>query len=207
MLRCVGAVAFSLPLVTSSAGAGGFDRFDQDVSLLFDPASAVVDVLGSFVSTSSRYDKVDNARQSVPLIDDFFAGSIRVKFTVSKFAACMHHAGQPFGTDIDHDDGWSHGDIVSKQRFRVSEIGFTCSLQMPLAEGGMRFIGGLTYDQIDFVQTARLSAPNSGLANPELSLGGRTPSWRAGLAYELPSAGLVASIVYYAPMAFDIDGE
>jgi len=191
----------------SCANAGGFDRFDQDISLLFDNNAVVLDLQGSYVTATSHYSSVDGARERVPIVSDFVAGSLRLKFTLNEASACLVHLGQPFGTDVDHGFDWSRADIVVTQEFRVTEFGLTCSYRTRFGEGYLRGILGIAHDSIDFVQTASSRNFDGSRSVTKLTLKDSTTSWRAGLAYELPSSGLIARLVYFSPIEFDMHGN
>jgi hypothetical protein len=80
LLAALGVLVLGNP---GRATAGGFDRFGQDVSLLFDSAYLIFDVSASNLFTSAHFDSVDGHPELVP-----------------KLAAdCLASAGKPFGSD------------------------------------------------------------------------------------------------------------
>jgi class 3 adenylate cyclase len=57
---------------------------------------------------------------------------------------------------------------------------------------------GGTEDFVTYNQDAQLQLPNRSFIRPSLNLEASAAGWRTGLAYELPSKGLRASIMYYS---------
>ena len=71
----------------------------------------------------------------------------------------------------------------------------------------MRGIAGVSRDLARFDQSAIDASAPAGPITSNIGFDGEAWSWRAGLAYEIPTAAMVASIVYYAPLPFDIHGR
>lgn len=200
---------FSIALLAMSyakALAGGFDRFDQGVDLLFDPANIVFNSSGAYVFTSADYNSVNGQKESVRLLADFSQASFNLKFTPSEKTACLLAARQPFGTDGDHGPNWSQSAIIVAQKLRINELSLTCSGRANLGLGFVRGIAGASREFARFDQSAMNSRGPAGPINSNIGFDGEAWSWRAGLAYEIPSAAVVASIVYYAPMPFGLHG-
>ena len=202
-------VIFSIALIAMSYAktlAGGFDRFDQGVDLLFDPASIVFNATGAYVFTSRAYNSVNGQKESVRLLADFSQASFNLKFTPTEKTACLLAARQPFGTDGDHGPSWSQAAIIVAQKLRINELSLTCSAKANWGLGFVRGIAGASREFARFDQSAIDSRGPAGPINSNIGFYGEAWSWRAGLAYEIPSAAVVASIIYYAPMSFGLHG-
>jgi long-chain fatty acid transport protein len=187
--------------------AGGFDRFGQDVSLLFEPADVVFDASASYLLTSSHFETVNRQPEQVPALEDYAAASFRIKQSLNGFTDCLVGAGRPFGSDIDYGTSWSNADQAAAQRFHVAELALTCSARASIGSGYIRGIAGASFDTIRYLQTAVRFGILGDPVTSSLRFDSDTYSWRAGLAYEVPSAAFVVSLMYFAPLNFELDGH
>lgn len=194
-----------ISFLCARSNAGGFDRFDQDVSLLFDPARTVVDVSGSYVLTDRHYETVDGKLERVQSLDQYPNGSFKLKQNISDTVDCLLSGGRPFGSEIDYGMSWSRASTVASQNFHVSELALTCSVKAPPGAGkGVRALVGGSADNIMFEQRAVDAAVP---LTSQLTFEDEALSWRVGLAYEQPAARFSASLMYYAPIDFDVRGK
>jgi long-subunit fatty acid transport protein len=197
-------VALCFAAVPDSAISGGFDRFEQDVSLLFDPANFVVSTSAAYVFISNEFESVNGRSESVPVGANFPLLNAKAKFTPARDIACLLHSGVPFGSDVDYGELWSGARFAESLRLRIYEQGLTCSYQTDVGRDAIRIIGGATRDRVLFNQ----SADNiETVADTSIAFRGNTSSFRAGLSYESPSNGLLATMMYYAPMDFNLKGH
>ena len=95
--------------------------------------------------------------------------------------------------------------VVSRS-LNVDEIGLTCSYGMQAAGGYMRLIGGVVQGFATYHEEAQRTLPNTTVIRPAINLEGSAIGWRAGFAYEVPTKGLRASVVYYSAMDFPVNG-
>lgn len=201
--RSVGSIlCFWMQTFAGAALAGGFDRFDQDTSLLFDPGKFIIDVSGSYVLTNRHYVTVEGKATDVPSLEDYAAGSFKLKGNPSDNTSCMVNAGRPYGSEIDYGI-WEHANRSIAQTLRVSELALTCAFKATAGTHAFYAIGGIAYNKLRFEQAALITS-----ATPtSLAVGSSEFNWRMGAAYSLPSSGFLASVLYYAPMYFEFDGS
>jgi long-chain fatty acid transport protein len=182
--------------------AGGWDRFDQGIDLLFDPGKVTFDV-GLYEAIPHRkFNSVNGISETVNEAPNFFRPSVNAKFAPFENAACLAAYRQPFGLAIDYGSTWSQAKAVVSQTLTVDELGLTCSYRVPAGPGYVRLIGGLTRDFATFHQDALNALPNGTFIRPTLDADAATTGWRAGLAYEMPNKAFRASLVYYSGLDF-----
>lgn len=186
--------------------AGGFDRFDQSIDLLFDPGTVVIDVAGSFVFPSRRFETVNGVKESVKISPDTFQPSINIKFAPFANTACLASYREPFSSEVHFGSTWSQARTVVERSLKVEEIGLTCSYRLQAGTGYLRIIGGATKDFATTHEEALLTLPNTAMVRPAADLEGSAIGWRAGLGYELPSSPLRLTVMYYSPIDFTAQG-
>src|SRR5438067_13207480 len=145
-VRCA---TFGLLITYAFSGhlfASGFDRFDQDINLLFDQSKVAFDFNSSFAFPARKFSTVNGAPETVRLGQNTFLPSINLKFEPFEDTACLVDYRQPFGAEIEYGTTWSQARTVVSRLLRVEEIGLTCSYRVQAAAGYVRLIGGMTYD-------------------------------------------------------------
>ena len=205
-VRCA---TFGLLITYAFSGhlfASGFDRFDQDINLLFDQSKVAFDFNSSFAFPARKFSTVNGAPETVRLGQNTFLPSINLKFEPFEDTAGLVDYRQPFGAEIDYGTTWSQARTVVSRLLRVEEIGLTCSYRVQAAAGYVRLIGGMTYDFATYHEEALRVLPNAISIRPTVDLDGSAIGWRGGFAYEVPTKGIRASIVYYSPLALSVNG-
>jgi long-chain fatty acid transport protein len=198
----VGALA-----LTDSLMAGGFDRFDQGIDLLFDPSKLVFDATFSYLVPDRKFDTVNGAPETVRVVPNIFRPSINLKFVPFEDAACLAAYRQPFGLDLEYGPTWSQARIVVLRSLRIEELGLTCSYRVRAGDGYLRVIGGATKDLLTYHEEARRPLPNGSVIRPTLDLEASANGWRAGIAYEVPDRAFRASLMYYSALDFSLQGQ
>jgi long-chain fatty acid transport protein len=186
--------------------AGGWDRFDQGIELLFDPGETVFDVRLYELIPNRKFNTVNGKPEIVNTVPDTFRPSVNAKFTPFYNTACLAAYRQPFRIDYAYPPTWSQASIIVSSFLRVDELGLTCSYRLPAADGYLRLIGGATEDFATYHQQALRQLPNGSFIQPTLDLDASAPGWRAGVAYEIPAKGMRASLMYYSEIDFSADG-
>jgi len=198
---CNWRAAFMVLIVCTSGDhvfAGGWDRFDQGVDLLFDPGKQVVDVRLYDLIPNRKFNTVNGVPETVNTGTNIFRPSLNTKFTPFENAACLAAFRRPFGLDNDYGSTWSQASIVVSRSLQVDELGLTCSYRVPAGGGYVRPIAGLTEDFATYHEEALRQLPNGSFIRPALDVEASAPGWRAGLGYEVPTKALRASIMYYS---------
>src|SRR5262245_45540415 len=91
---CAVLIAFAC---SKDSYAGGFDRFEQGIDLLFDPGRMVFDITSTFYLPNRKFDTVNGTPETVPLDQNAFWLSLNVKFVPFQDAACLAAYREPFG--------------------------------------------------------------------------------------------------------------
>jgi long-chain fatty acid transport protein len=187
--------------------AGGFDRFDQGVDLLFDRGKMVLDVSYGVSVPNRKFDTVNGLPETVRLGPDFTTRpSVNLKFTPFNDAACLAAYRQPFGREVEYGEAWSQARRVVSRLLHVDEISLTCSHRVQAAGGYVHLIAGAVKSFAISQEDALRVLPNTTVIRPSLDLDGSAYGWRAGLAYEVPGKFIRASIMYYSPVDFFVNG-
>jgi long-chain fatty acid transport protein len=187
--------------------AGGWDRFDQGVDLLFDPGKVVVDVGLFDLIPNRKFNTVNGVPESVNTASNIFRPSVNAKFVPFEDTACLATYRQPFGLINDYGSTWSQAGVVVSRKLTVEELGLTCSYRMKAGPGYIRLIGGVTEDFASYHEEALRGLPNGSSIRPALDLDASATGWRAGLAYEIPSKAFRASLMYYSNLDFSARGS
>ena len=124
--------------------AGGFDQFDQSISLLFDPAKVAMDATLWYGVPDRRYVSVNGVPETVHFAVDKLLPALSIKFTPFDDAACLAAYRRPFGTWTDYGPNWSQAATRVKSSLNVTEFGLTCGYSMQAASGKFWLIGGVT---------------------------------------------------------------
>jgi long-chain fatty acid transport protein len=198
-------------LLTAVAGAnqalaGGWDRFDQGVDLLFDPGNLVFDVDLFDLVPDRKFNTVDGRPEIVNTVPNIFRPSVNAKFTPFDNAACLAAYRQPFGLNNDYGAKWSQAAKIVSQELDSNELSLTCSYRFSAGPGYIRMIGGVAEDFTNYHQEAVRTLPNGSVLHPALDLDAAATGWRGGLAYEIPSNAFRASLVYYSNLNFSTKG-
>jgi long-chain fatty acid transport protein len=186
--------------------AGGFDRFDQGVELLFDRSKLVLEASYGVQAPSRKFNTVNGLPETVWLGPNTTRPSINLKFTPFNDAACLAAFREPFGGDIDYGDTWSQARRVTSRHLKVEELSLTCSYRLPVAGGYVYAIGGANRDFASYDEQALRVLPNGSVIRPTLNVEDSSYGWRAGVAYEVPGKFIRASIIYYSPVDFFAKG-
>jgi long-chain fatty acid transport protein len=197
--RCVGTPCLLLVLfaIDGKSFAGGFDRFEQGIDLLFDPGRVTFDASIAYSMPTRHYNTVNSAPESVEFGKSKLRRSLNLKFDVIDNAACLASYREPFGVDSDFGSTWSEADEVVSRMLNVEEFALTCSYRVEAGLGYVRFIGGVTRDHGTYEEDALIGA-----LRPKVELEGWTTGWRAGFAYEIPAKAIRASLVYNSDLDF-----
>jgi long-chain fatty acid transport protein len=187
--------------------AGGWDRFDHGVDLLFDPAKIAVDVGLFDLMPNRKFQTVNGVPETVNTASNIFRPSINAKFTPFEDAACLATYRQPFGLNNDYGSTWSQASIIVSRTLTVEELGLTCSYRVKAGPGYIRLIGGVTEDFATYHEEALRRLPNGSFIRPALDLEASATGWRAGLAYEIPNKAFRASLMYYSNIDFSARGS
>jgi long-chain fatty acid transport protein len=187
--------------------AGGWDRFDQGIDLLFDPGKVVFDVGLFYLVPNRKFNTVNGKPETVNTTTNFFRPSLNAKFVPFEDTACLASYRQPFGLINDYGSTWSQAGLVVSRELMVEELGLTCSYRVKAGPGYIRLIGGVTEDFATYHEEALRGLPNGSFIRPALDLDASATGWRAGLAYEIPSKAFRASLMYYSNMDFSARGS
>jgi long-chain fatty acid transport protein len=187
--------------------AGGWDRFDQGVDLLFDPSQVVIDVGLFDLIPSRKFQTVNGAPEIVNTVPNIFRPSINAKFSLFEDAACLATYRQPFGLNNDYGSTWSQASIIVSRTLTVEELGLTCSYRVKAGPGYIRLIGGVTESFATYHEEAFRKLPNGSFIRPALDLEASATGWRAGLAYEIPNKAFRASLMYYSNIDLSARGS
>jgi long-chain fatty acid transport protein len=185
--------------------AGGWDRNDLGIDLLFDPGKVTFDTRLYDLIPNRKFDTVNGRPESVSTLPNIFRPSVNLKFDPAVNAACFTSYRQPFGLDTAYPPTWSQAAIIVSRSLLVEELGLVCSYRWRAGEGYVRLIGGVTEDFATYHEDAFRHLPNGAAIVPALDLKSSGTGWRAGAAYEIPGK-LRASLMYYADVPLSAHG-
>jgi hypothetical protein len=102
--------------------AGGWDRFDQGVDLLFDPSKVVVDVGLFDLIPNRKFNTVNGVPETVNTAPNIFRPSVNAKFVPFEDTACLATYRQPFGLLNDYGSTWSQPASLSQEHLRSKSL-------------------------------------------------------------------------------------
>ncbi|MCA0034098.1 OmpP1/FadL family transporter [Mesorhizobium sp. B263B2A] len=204
----LGAGCFSLALI-GTAHAGGFDRGGVNIDQLFDASPYSFDAGVTYVSPQRKLKNVkrlDGSGLSTSEVDvggDYAVPRIGIKANIFEPVDCLVSYSQPYGADADYGTNNAYSPTAVKYSVKTNDYGLTCSYKFNVGKGAFRFIGGVSYQDVDaFLSRQTLLAfGNTGLGKFHLT--DSAWGWRAGTAYEIPDIALRASLMYYSSYKYD----
>ncbi|MER9867588.1 outer membrane protein transport protein [Mesorhizobium sp. M0136] len=204
----LGAGAFSLAFA-GTVQAGGFDRGGVNIDQLFDAAPYSFDAGVTYVSPQRKLKNVqrlDGSGLSTSAVDvggDYAVPHVGLKANLFEPVDCLATYTEPYGADANFGANNSYSPTAVKYAVDTNDFGLTCSYKVNVGKGAFRFIGGVSYQQVDaFLSRQTLLAfGNTGLGVFKLS--DEAWGWRAGAAYEIPEIALRASLMYSSSYKYD----
>ncbi len=201
VIRGVAAVATVLPL-SVAAHAGGYDTGERDWDFLFqqndfaaeagtryiDPQRTLKNVVGSG-STAS------NAETEAFSVERF---SVMARLTQQ--VRCMASYRQPFEGHANY-GLWFAAASATEQHFTSDDYGLTCAASAPVGMGNLLFIGGASYQTINYELLQNYGGPAA-----STNVNGDGIGWRAGIGYEIPQYALRATLIYNSAIGYDMSG-
>ena len=207
------AAGFFSIAMTGLAQAGGFDRGGVNIDQLFDPTPYSFHSGVTYVSPQRKLKNVQRldsppsptalSSSSVDVGGDYLVPYIGFKANLVEPVDCLAAYTQPFGATADYGTGNAYSVTTSEFEIETRDFALTCSYKVPLGKGSFRFIGGVSYGEVEAFQSRQtlLAFGNTGIAVFRLS--DEAWSWRAGAAYEIPEIAFRASVMYNARYKYD----
>lgn len=185
--------------------AGGYDTGERDWDFLFQERNI------SF-EAGVRYIAPDRTLNNIvgvfgPSIDTREAEAFAVpRFSVTArlgdTATCMASYREPWGGHADYGTAWTYAASAIEQHFSSQDYGLTCGARIPLSKGQLHFIGGVSYQMIEYELTRAIGF--GAVARTDVSDSGI--GWRAGVAFEIPEYALRASLIYNSEIDYRMTG-
>ncbi|RWM77169.1 MAG: transporter [Mesorhizobium sp.] len=204
----LGAGCFSL-LIPGVANAGGFDRGGVNIDQLFDAAPYSFDAGVTYVSpqrTLKNVQRLDGSGMSSSSVDvggDYAVPRIGIKANIFEPVDCLASYTEPYGAEADFGMNNAYSPTAVEYYVKTNDFGLTCSYKINVGKGSLRFIGGVSYQEVDaFLSRQTLLAfGNTGLGKFKLS--DEAWGWRVGAAYEILEIALRASLMYSSSYKYD----
>ena len=176
---------------------------------LFDAAPYSFDAGVTDVSPQRKLKNVqrlDGSGLTTPEVDvggDYAVPHVGFKANLFEPVDCLATYTEPYGADADYGRDNAYSPTAVKYSVKTNDFGLTCSYKVNLGKGDLRFIGGVSYQEVDaFLSRQTLLAfGNTGLG--EFKLSDEAWGWRGGAAYEIPEIALRASLMYSSSYKYD----
>lgn len=197
--------AMLIAVMPLEARAGGYDTGERDWDFLFQQEAVAVEAGVRHIHpdrvltiTNGLLGPAGQVREAAPFSVYRASAAMRIGDSVR----CMASFRQPFAGEADYGATWIYSTAVITQSFGTDDYGLTCSAGFDAGQGQFHILGGLSYLEADYRLTQ-----NGGLGGIRITdVSGHTHGWRAGVAYEIPEYGLLASLIYNSATDFDMDG-
>jgi long-chain fatty acid transport protein len=199
--------------MVGTAQAGGLDRGGVNIDQLFDASPYSFDAGVTYVSPQRKLKNVQRVDSppypvalSSPSVDvdlDYAVPRVGLKVNIFEPVDCLASYTKPYGADADFGMNNAYSPTAVKYSVKTNDYGLTCSYKFAVGKGAFRFIGGVSYQDVDaFLSRQTLLAfGNTGLGKFQLS--DSAWGWRAGAAYEIPDIALRGSVMYYSSYKYD----
>ncbi|MFP1632701.1 OmpP1/FadL family transporter [Zhengella sp. ZM62] len=192
-------------LVPAPAFAGGYDTGEQDWDFLFQEKAISFESAVRYIAPQRTLNNIVGVFG--PSIDATEAEAFaipRLSMTarLGDTAACMASYREPWGGHADYGAFWTYAASAVEQHFSSQDYGLTCSARYQLSKGQLHFIGGVSYQTIDYELTRAIGV--GAMARTAVSDSGI--GWRAGVAFEIPEYALRASLIYNSEIDYRMSG-
>ncbi|MEZ5812947.1 MAG: transporter [Rhizobiaceae bacterium] len=194
------ATAFSLP-----ARAGGYDTGERDWEFLFQSDKVAFEAGGRYIvprRTLNNIIGVFGPSPDVREAEAFFVPRLSVAANFSDAAACMTSYREPWGGHANYGAAWTYAASAVEQHFSSRDYGLTCKVKVPFWRGNLHFIGGVSYQTVEY-QLIQALGPVARLVT---DVGDSGVGWRAGVAFDIPEYALRTSIIYNSAIDYSMTG-
>ncbi len=208
-VRIVSAAATGLWL-SVAAHAGGYDTGERDWDFLFQQDDFAAEAQTRYVDPLRTLKTVTGTGA---LIGGQTASNVREAeaFSVERFSImarlmpglrCMGSYRQPFEGHADY-GMWFAAASATEQHFTSEDYGLTCAVSVPAGMGQLLFIGGASYQTINYELLQNFGFPFGAAST---NVGDDGVGWRAGIGYEIPQYALRATLIYNSAIGYDMTG-
>ncbi len=212
-----GAIIAILFLGAAQAQAGGFNRASANLDGLLDdgiairagvtfaaPRRSYAQVSGALVQAFTPVPFVQN---NVRYAEDQTIPWISAGGRIADSVNCVASYAQPYGGSFSYS-----GDMafhISEQTLRSHEYGLTCARGAGLSHGRISVLAGGFHERMSyrFARNFETAFPGAVIGDSRIDLASRAWGWRAGIGYEIPEAGLKATLIYRSRTAHRGQGE
>ncbi len=207
MNRIVLAAAASVA-ATGTALAGGLDRSNQNVDILFEPGNIVEFSLGYVAPDASGRDNLAGNRDTRDVAENFFQGAVSLKQDITPELSFALIVDQPYGADIAYDTTASGGSVLlGGTSATVETVAYTGMLRYKFNER-VSVHGGLRAQTLDADVTLRgagYGALGSGPGYTANFEGDVAYGYQVGAAYEIPAIAFRLAATYFSEIDHDLE--
>ena len=197
-------------LTAAAAEAGGYDTGERDWDFVFQQDTVGFEAGTIYVNPQRTLSTVTPTGAFLPSATDsdvreaapFAISRVSLATRLGDNVRCMASYRQPFAGYADYGSTWVGAASAITQDFSSMDLGLTCVLSAPVGPGDLSFLGGVSYQEINYELTQ--AAGIAGILTTSVS--DASPGWRAGVAYEIPEYALRVSLIYDAQIDYDMTG-
>ena len=113
---------------------------------------------------------------------------------------CMGSYRQPFEGHADY-GLWFAAASATEQHFTSDDVGLTCDVAVPAGPGQLLFIGGASYQTINYELLQNFGGPTTTVRVSDDGVG-----WRGGVGYEIPQYALRVTLFYNSAVDYTMSG-
>lgn len=206
-------LAAAVGLLTSTmAYAGGYDTGERNWDFLFQQDKVAFEASGRYIDPRRRLNNVTNVfpnplavgpSSGITEASSFWVPNASLAARFGEHARCLASYRVPFAGFATYTAGWVGQFSALQQDFESRDYGLTCAGSIQAGKGKLSFIGGISYQQVEYFLT-RNGGPLTGLSTTRVKDKG--VAWRAGVAYEIPEYALRASLIYNSQVDYTMTG-
>jgi long-chain fatty acid transport protein len=192
-------------VATGAASAGGYDTGERDWDFLFGQDDIVAEASIRYIApqrTLTGITGVFGPSADTDETEAFAVPRASISAGLGSHARCMASYREPWGGHANYGTAWTYAASATEQHFSSKDYGVTCSAYLALGKGQLHFLGGASYQEIDY-ELIQAIGPGLSLTT---NVGDSGTGWRAGLAYEIPEYALRASLIYNSRIDYRMTG-
>ena len=192
-----------------AAHAGGYDTGERDWDFLFqqdavafegatryiDPQRTLKNVMPA--PGSILFGSTASVREAAPFSVERASLAVRLGDTTR----CMGSYRQPWEGRADYGSAWIGAPAATAQNFTSNDLGVTCAHATPFGIGNLLFIGGASYQDINYELMQNVFGTPATTRVSDSGVG-----WRGGIGYEIPQYALRATLIYNSAIGYDMTG-
>lgn len=199
----------------SSAQAGGFNRGNANLDLLYGDGALGITSGVTFVAPDRSYTNARGAvivggaaaafsQDNITFGNDYTVPYASIGGRIIGDLSCVASYSEPYGADVSMDGSMAYH--LAAQSLDTKEYGFTCGYGFDLSKGRLSLIGGVFREEIDYHQARNFNASFGNVGDSAINVSSGDWGYRLGVGYEIPEIALKTTLMYRSKTEHEATG-